>query len=329
MGYPPKITREIAAAFLLNLIVFVTISKHHPVERLRLRQFVIGKRTYSYVEMVSASESYRVFTLFAEQATKVDMALSEKNIDQSRILIRELQTLVNSQAAVLPSRDLQTYRERIENYKKKLDDIKAPKKRFAFSKAMKDAHSERLQGAEQKAKVAEAQLQQPGAASSAGDRVKSVANATFSLEGKRGENLELNNVHGEVELNDLEKCRVVIRGWPSTLYVNDVHDSTLICDPVANSVLIVGFHGSSLQVACQQLRVHKATEATFRLHITSRSIIEDCHNIKFGSLPSDYSASENSWSRSGLDRSTNNFFRVDDFNWLSTTQPSPNWKLLD
>lgn len=65
--------------------------------------------------MVSAAESSRLFTLFSEQANKIDVVLNEKrDIDTARTLIQELQSTVSSYGAVLPPRDLKTYGERIE-----------------------------------------------------------------------------------------------------------------------------------------------------------------------------------------------------------------------
>lgn len=219
--------------------------------------------------MVSAAEANRLFTLFGEQASKIDVALDARDVDQSRTLIQGLQKLVSAQAAVLPSRDLKIYRERIEGYKKKLDDIKAPKKRFAFSRAAKDGHADRVHELAQRPAAVQQDLE-AGTSGGDGDRKTGVANATFTLSNKCDETLDLNAVHGEVELSNIVRCRVRIQGCPSTLYMNDVHECVVVCDPVASSVLIVGFRGSSLQVACQQLRIHKATNATFRLHITSR-----------------------------------------------------------
>ena len=32
---------------------------------------------------------------------------------------------------------------------------------------------------------------------------------------------------------------------------------------------------------------------------------------------------------SGLDKTTNNWNRIDDFNWLSANEPSPHWKVIE
>ena len=32
---------------------------------------------------------------------------------------------------------------------------------------------------------------------------------------------------------------------------------------------------------------------------------------------------------SGLDKTKNNWNKIDDFNWLSANEPSPNWKVIE
>lgn len=209
--------------------------------------------------MVSAAESSKFFALFAEKAALFDEGVASRNVEQCRSLIQESQALVSAHSTVLPPRDLQVCKERIEELKKTLDKIKEPKKKFGFSRATKDAHDTKVRS------------EKPTAASSTEEAalIKETKSA-FSLENRTDENLELSNVHGEVELRNLIRCQVSITGNPATLYMSEVHECKVVCSPVASSVLIVGFKGSELQVACQQLRIHKAESATFRLHISSR-----------------------------------------------------------
>jgi len=274
--------------------------------------------------MVSASESSKFFALFSEKAAKFDETVSSKNVDDCRALILECQTLVSAHSAVLPARDLQVYKERIEEFKRMLDNIKQPKKKFGFSKATKQANESQVRN-EKVDEAANGGLVDH----SSNIQAPVTKTAAFSLDNCDDQQLQLNDVHGEVELRNLNRCSVKISGSPATLYMSEVHDCQIVCDPVASSVLIVGFRGSSLQVACQQLRIHKAQNAVFRLHIVSRSIIEDCEDVSFGDLPSDYPATDGAWEAAGILKTKNNYKLVDDFNWLNVQQPSPNWKLLE
>ncbi|XP_003747265.1 tubulin-specific chaperone C [Galendromus occidentalis] len=270
--------------------------------------------------MVSVAESSRFFAVFSEKAALFDECVASKNVQDCRLLIQECQSLVSAHSAGLPSRDLQVYKERIEDFKRILDKIKEPKKKFGFSRATKEAHD---------AKIRSDKVPDHETLTASIEPAAEAAKAAFFLENRTDVNLQLSDVHGEVELRNLRGCKVTIRGNPATLYISEVHDCLVVCDPVASSVLIVGFRGSELRVACQQLRIHKAGDAIFRLHISSRSIIEDCRNVSFGKLPAEYNASEQAWEAAGLSKTKNNYSLVDDFNWLNVQEPSPNWKLLD
>ena len=81
-------------------------------------------------------------------------------------------------------------------------------------------------------------------------------------------------------------------------------------------------------VACQQLRTHETTESDFYLHVTSKGIIEDCHLTRFAPYKFSYEGSVTDVLESGLSSDVNNWDDIDDFNWLSSDQPSPNWSLI-
>lgn len=266
--------------------------------------------------MVSASESHRFFAEFSDMASKIEQAVKQRKPDECRELIQDLQSQVNAVATSLPGWDLGTYRNRLHDYKKMLDEIKGPKKKFGFSKAAKESQ----------VNVPEETVNDDGG----GDVPDHLGKpqCEFCLWDKVGETLELKDVLGDVELRNLSECKVRIYGSPGAIYMSNLNKCNIISDPVSSSILIVGCVESELTLCCQQLRIHKAKDTTFRLHITSRSIIEDCEGVRFGKLPESYEVADDLWSTSGLDRTKNNFECVDDFNWLNTSQPSPNWTLL-
>jgi hypothetical protein len=57
--------------------------------------------------------------------------------------------------------------------------------------------------------------------------------------------------------------------------------------------------------------------------------MEDCHNIQLAPYNLNYDNSDKHFAESGLDKHTNNWKCVDDFNWLNIEKHSPNWSLLD
>ena len=126
----------------------------------------------------------------------------------------------------------------------------------------------------------------------------------------------------------------------------------VLCGPVSSSVFVEGCKECVFVVACQQLRIHTTTLSAFYVHITSRSIIEDSSTVTFTPYSWSYPQLEEHFKVciglclgldftisfsvcvcvcvqvSGLDQSTNNWQLVDDFNWLASTEPSPNWTIL-
>ena len=50
--------------------------------------------------------------------------------------------------------------------------------------------------------------------------------------------------------------------------------------------------------------------------------MEDCQRIQFAPVQCKYDGIGNGFSFSGLDRTVNNWDKVDDFNWLASDEPN-------
>lgn len=133
----------------------------------------------------------------------------------------------------------------------------------------------------------------------------------------------------DVLLNALIDCRVMLRGAPSTVHMNNLTNCVVLCGPTSGSVFIDDCVRCTFVVACQQLRVHRTTETSFYLHVTSRAIIEDCSTVTFAPYSWHYATINDDFRKAGLDMERNNWSCIDDFNWLAASSPSPNWTVLD
>jgi hypothetical protein len=133
----------------------------------------------------------------------------------------------------------------------------------------------------------------------------------------------------DVVLSALSDCRVILRGAPSTVHMNDLTNCVLLCGPTSGSTFIDDCASCTFVVACQQLRVHRTTKSAFYLHVTSRAIIEDCSSVTFAPYSWKCSTLEDDFRRAGLDIQRNNWNCVDDFNWLASNTPSPHWSVMD
>ena len=132
----------------------------------------------------------------------------------------------------------------------------------------------------------------------------------------------------DITLRDLHNCNVVVYGAPSALLMNRLTDCTVLCGPVSGAVFIEDCSGCNFVFPCHQLRVHSTTNSKFYLHVTSRAIVEDCSNVGFAPFNWEYENLENNFKSAGLDPSENNWSLVNDFNWLKTDEPSPNWFVI-
>ncbi|KAJ5885262.1 hypothetical protein N7495_009772 [Penicillium taxi] len=114
-----------------------------------------------------------------------------------------------------------------------------------------------------------------------------------------------------------------VNGNPYTsLTINGVDESLLICGQINGPAHITGVENSVIVVSCRQFRMHDCKNVDIYLSCSSNPIIEACSNVRFGRIPKAYALDhdrpdhQDHWSQ------------IEDFKWIKT-EPSPNWSLLD
>lgn len=132
----------------------------------------------------------------------------------------------------------------------------------------------------------------------------------------------------DITLRDLQNCNVIVYGAPSALLMNKLKGCTVLCGPVSGAVFIEDCLSCNFVFPCHQLRVHSTTDSKFYLHVTSRAIVEDCSHVGFAPFNWEYEALQSDFKSAGLDPLENNWSIVNDFNWLKTDEPSPNWFII-
>jgi len=141
--------------------------------------------------------------------------------------------------------------------------------------------------------------------------------ATADLSGKR------------VMLAALTRCTVHLHGVMTALHADGLAGCRVSCGTVAGATFISDCTDSQFSVACHQLRVHRTRDTSFYLHVTSRAIIEDCTGITTAPYVMQYEGLGAQLDAAGLDPERNSWDQLDDFNWLASNEPSPNWSVLD
>jgi hypothetical protein len=114
----------------------------------------------------------------------------------------------------------------------------------------------------------------------------------------------------------------------NTININDVSGCVIVCRPVRTSVVLENCRECRLAIACQQLRVHSTTQSDLYVHTTTLPIIEDSTNVRFAEYPIRYEGLTSDLVAQGLSPNISLPHSVHDFNWLSNSQPSPNWSFL-
>ena len=129
-------------------------------------------------------------------------------------------------------------------------------------------------------------------------------------------------------LTNLTNCTVIMKSNPITLHMTHLGKCFLWMGPVQTSIYLDHCNDCQFSLACQQLRAHNSLNCRIYLHVTSKGIIEDCNSVQVAPYNFEYEGVEEQFRKIGLDTETNNWNQLDDFNWLASDQPSPNWSIL-
>uniref|UniRef100_A0A1Q3FG51 Putative tubulin-specific chaperone c n=1 Tax=Culex tarsalis TaxID=7177 RepID=A0A1Q3FG51_CULTA len=235
--------------------------------------------------------------------------------------IHDLQRYLSTSTFFLNEYKIKVCQNTIADLCKQLETLKTeliPKKKFGFkSKKLVKTSAEKftldkLNGAKD-----------PSAAE---DRMKwTFANRNNELIQLPREKINDQNVTG----SGLTNCIIRLEGHSGSLQFAKLENCLVICGPTARSIFLDDCHNCKFVVACQQLRCHRSRSCDLYLKVTSRAIIEDSAQIQVAEYNGTYADLDDDLHKSGLDASVNNWNILDDFNWLSTDKPSPNWSILE
>uniref|UniRef100_A0A8D8Q2W8 Tubulin-specific chaperone C n=1 Tax=Cacopsylla melanoneura TaxID=428564 RepID=A0A8D8Q2W8_9HEMI len=252
--------------------------------------------------------------------------LIERFADVSKQLLLLNHTIIDAKI-FLPSYDMKMYNNKLQDLTEHANVLEAkllPRKKFGFKKADKvkptsgegDKIEETVKDVKNKDAV---------------DFVKKSYGYETKDIGFRDKNNETLELSGEdvnkkpISLSNIDSCTIKVNGNASTVHMNNIRNSTIYLGPVSNSVFIDTCTDSTLYFACHQMRMHTSVNTCVYLHVTSRPIIENCKGIGFAPV---VDIDSELFQMSGLDANKNHWNEVDDFNWLSVEEKSPNWFVI-
>lgn len=244
------------------------------------------------------------------EATKLVNSLDAR-IDAS--FLRELE---NALTLMKPGRQSRLLRETLNMLRNRLQEqIGLGSQRTSFSFTAKEDANDSPQSTDQKTAATAFDPLGPSQTSVKPRKGKSIA-----LTDKHNEELVVDG-HDDEELtvNDVTGCVIRVPFRASTVHIKLVSDSTLIFAPVKTSLLIRNCENSTIVVAAQQIRIHDSHEMRLYTEVRGALIIEGCNGIEVAP-----------YNVAGIHRDPQNcsWRNVQDFNWLSTEEQSPNWKIM-
>ena len=250
-------------------------------------------------------------------------ALTEA-LDGIAVKMQKFQKSFGQQATHLPNFEVKRFQNSVKDMSQMFVEVQSqlqPKKKFGF----KGKKNKKTEAKEEDVSVKEDKVK---ASSSSSTFIEMIG---FEVKAKAGETIrvESEQIHQkDVLLKDLTNCKVYLVGNPSTLHMTQLTGCEILAGPVSTSIFIDEATACQFALACQQLRTHRTHKSDFSLHVTSKAIVEDCKQVRFAPLSLIYDDLEKHYETSGLSRSTNTWNAVDDFNWLASDKPSPNWSLI-
>lgn len=258
-----------------------------------------------------------------------DREKAAKTLEEATVKFQQLQKFLNDSVMFLTQYEIRQAQESLQKLQSSISDKREevlPKKKFAF-------RSRNTSKQQQQPTPIQQQTPDKPASGSVGRVVVDAAipadqcgfsNVDNQVLVKQAEEIQ----QRDVLLSHLTNCKVRLYGCPSTLHIKNVRSCEILCGPVSSSVFVDQCTDCTLVFPCQQLRTHNTTATRVYLHVTSRAIIEDCHGLSFAPFTWTYPGIRDHFKVAGLSPDRNNWREVDDFNWLATGTPSPNWTVI-
>ncbi|XP_014369369.2 tubulin-specific chaperone C [Papilio machaon] len=256
------------------------------------------------------------------QVPTLETSVLTAHFDNIKREVNELQKYVVTSSFFLKEFNMRKYLGIVQNLQSKcyeLEDQYVPRKKFGFTRKKIPKSDNQKHNLDEQDGV---------------DKIDSNKwdDKLFGFDSKEGKILLLDNdvlFQRDVTMRNLKNCTIGLKGVMGTLHLTNLDNCIVLSGPVTSSVFIEKCTNCKIVTACQQLRMHTSTKCDIYLHVTSKGIVEDCMEIRTAPYNLQYEDLEKHFNMSSLDKNSNNWDNLDDFNWLAPDVPSPNWSVLD
>lgn len=264
------------------------------------------------------SSFYAVFQSKLKEIHATLTGIENKTVETSHFpevlqKINELQKFLNDSKTFVPAYNMKKFSNDLKDTTKSYEQMHEklmPKKKFAFGK--RPTKSVVKVKAEDKFEPI---------------NESKIYKEDCGFKNRSDENLKLNEdqtFSKDIALDALINCNVLICGTPSTVRVSSL-SSCKIFACASTSIFVENCKNTIFVCASQQLRIHDTIASEFYIYVTSSAIIENCKQLRFAPLTLNSAPIIKSFEMAGFKESNNNWKVVNDFDWLSSYEPSPNW----
>lgn len=329
-----KLTVEENKEIITEKLLRLELERQQELERKREKKEQSSSSTeqISYFADTFAKNIHDIEgALNAADLGEVDKNQLPSHFDKISKDIHGLQRFISASAFYLRVYDIRKAQEAVQSLQQKCQELEErllPKKKFGFkvrkgsSNIRKESFLRKIEDTVDSTSVSKLPFKKV---------LSGHGGNSCGFSDKTGETLSLSHeiiCKKDVVLTNLGGCTIKLAGSPSTLHMTSLRNCRVMSGPIATSVFVDDCADCSFVLACQQLRIHSTKQCNFYLHVTSRAIIEDSTQVGFAPYNWKYENMENHFKIAGLDINRNNWDLVDDFNWLASDKPSPNWYIL-
>ena len=133
----------------------------------------------------------------------------------------------------------------------------------------------------------------------------------------------------EFVVKNCSNCTITLQGTMKTLKLLELQSCIIYAGPVARSIMVDHCKECTIQIASHQMRIHNSNKCHFFLCSNSKPIIEDCNELKFSCYSYSYDDIDTDFTNTNLHKDDNKWREIQDFNWLKTNTPSPNFTIIE
>ncbi|KAH9423504.1 tubulin-binding cofactor C [Dermatophagoides pteronyssinus] len=258
--------------------------------------------------------------------------LDELNCDQDDKLTRidniskkidEIKNLVHQYTPTMIAYDIRSCNDIIKELETTLQKYRVPTKPFKFSFDIR-----KKSGNNNSTKTVDAV---DSSSSSSSNPAMIIELDTPGFKNRSNENLILDKPEQtdgkDIVIESLDNCQLRIQGVPSSLRLRNLRNCQIYTGPVRTSTYVEKCSECQFEIIAQQIRIHETKKCDFYLHVTSRIIMENSSDLRFGQYKWLYDQLDNDFKRSNIDPLMNNWKCIDDFDCVHQNQ-SPNWSFI-